>query len=195
MQTGRLNAEKNVRQLTEENEKKATRIKTMIADFEAMKNELLENNAIKDNYIDSLNNVLYGLNQQLVSKQESLQETSFTHDFEKQRLTKTLEDRDVTIERLKTKVEILENDITDNSSLIDQKNYDIKLLQDKLSALESEYKSEQDRLNGEISSILKDLRKKEAQIKESVVKLKEKDETITRLENNVKLLKKEIGQN
>ena len=44
METGRLKAEDLSRQLTTENNAKATRIEALIADFERKKNELLERN-------------------------------------------------------------------------------------------------------------------------------------------------------
>jgi chromosome segregation ATPase len=191
MQSGRLNAEEKVRQLTGENKQKTARIEAMIADYEAMKNELLENNALKDNYIDSLNKVAFELNEQLAEKQESLQETSFTLDFEKQRLTETLENKNQVIKQLEAQVNRLENDITDRSSLIDQKNYDISLLQDKVKQLQGESEKEADNLK-RLNSQIANLKKETDQLKSQ---LKEKDENITRLENNVKLLKKELGQN
>ena len=85
MEAGRLTAERLSQQLDEENQAKAARIEALIADFEEMKNELLESNAIKDQYIDSLNGEVFTLTESLNKQKESLQETSFTLDFEQQR--------------------------------------------------------------------------------------------------------------
>ena len=48
MQNGRIQAEEQLRQTTAESNARAERIKTMIADFESMKNELMASNAEKD---------------------------------------------------------------------------------------------------------------------------------------------------
>ena len=54
MEAGRLKAEELSRKLDAENRDKAGRIEVLIADFEAMKNELMESNAAKELHIDSL---------------------------------------------------------------------------------------------------------------------------------------------
>ena len=191
MQNGRLQAEDMVKQLTEENNTRARRIEALIADFEIMKNELLESNAIKDQYIDSLNARIFVLNENLDQKSQSLQETSFNLDFEKQRLTQALESRNRIIKELESQVDQLESDITNSSSLLDQKNYDLNLLQDKVKMLISQNESSDGKIN--------DLQAKLDQAVEETNnlnnQLKEKDAIITRLENNVKLLKGQIGGN
>lgn len=189
MQSGRTQAEEQVRQLTEENNTKAARIEAMIEDYEQMKNELLENNALKDNYIDSLNTEIFALNEELQEQQESLQETSFTLDFEKQRLTNALASKDRTINQLEAQIDELENDVSSRSSLIDQKNYDIGLMEDKILQLQGQIKEKDNELEG--------LQNELQSVKEQVInlnaQLEEKDKTITKLENNVKLLKNELG--
>ena len=193
MQSGRQRAEQRVRELTEANNTKAARIDAMIEDYEEMKNSLLENNAIKDDYIDSINMVMFNLEDELAEQQKSLQKTSFTLDFEKQRLTEALANKDRTILRLENEIEELENDIASSSSLIDQKNYDINLLDDKVEQLEKQVEAKDDRME----TLELELENAREECQEEVTKLKaqiqEKDETITRLENNVKLLKKELG--
>ena len=54
MEAGRLKAEELSRKLDAENRDKADRIEALIADFESMKNELMESNAAKELHIDSL---------------------------------------------------------------------------------------------------------------------------------------------
>ena len=49
MEAGRLKAEELSRKLDGENKAKAERIRTLIADYESMKNELMESNAMKTN--------------------------------------------------------------------------------------------------------------------------------------------------
>jgi chromosome segregation ATPase len=189
MQSGRENAEEQVRQLTNENNTKAERIAAMIADYEQMKNELLENNAIKDEYIDSLNTIVFTLTQDLQEQQKSLEETSFTLDFEKQRLTNALESKDQTIIRLESQIEELENDISSRSSLISQKNYDISLMEDKVEQLEGQISVKDENIE-ELQAELQRVKEQVANLNDE---LQEKNSIITRLENNVKLLKNELG--
>ena len=195
MQSGRQRAEQTVRELTEANNTKAARIEAMIADYEEMKNSLLENNAIKDNHIDSLNTAMFVLEEQLAEQKESLQKTSFTLDFEKQRLTEALANKNRTIQRLENEIEELENDITSSSSLVDQKNYDISLLDDKVEQLQEQLESKDERIE-ELEIELEQAREEtQAQITALETQLQEKEQTVTRLKNNVRLLKNELGEN
>ena len=191
MQTGRLKAEELSRQLNEENNAKAIRIEALIADFETMKNELLESNAIKDQYIDSLNKEFFVLTENMNQQSESLQETSFTLDFEKQRLTNVLAGKDKTIKLLETKVDRLETEVQQESSVVDQKNFDLKLLEDKVKLVEAGKIAGEEKLAG----LQDDLALVKSETDKLKAQLKEKDATITRLQNNVNLLKKEIGNN
>jgi len=191
MQSGRLKAEDMVRQLTDETNAQAKRIEALIADFESMKNELMESNAIKDAYIDSLNTEVFSLNEKLNQNAQSLQETSFNLGFEKQRLTNAIQTKDQTIRTLQQKVSGLENEVQEKSSALDQKNFDMKVLNDKISTLEQEKSSGEEKL----AALQAQLKKAKAETNKLMAQMKEKDATITRLENNVKLLKKQIGGN
>ncbi len=189
MQAGRLKAEKLSRQLNDENSAKATRIEALIADFESMKNELLESNAIKDKYIDSLNSEIFILSENINIQKESLQESNFNLGFEQQRLTNTLNAKDKTIGLLQTKVEQLETEVSNANSVVSQKNFEIGLKNDQAKVLEGKIKTGDNKMNvlqAELEKVKTEIRKLQAQ-------MKEKEATITKLENNVKLLKKEIG--
>lgn len=190
MQTGRVKAEESVRRLTDENNKRTQQIEALIADFETMKNELMESSAIKDQYIDSLNKEVFILDEKMKHQSESLQETSFTLDFEKQRLTNAIESKDKTIESLESEINRLENEIQSKSSAIDQKNFDMNVLNEKVALLETEKKSGETKLAG----LTADLEKVKAETTKLQVLIKDKDATIQRLENNVKLLKGELGK-
>ncbi len=191
MQDGRLRAEEQVRRLTEENKAQATRIEALISDFGVMKNELMESNAIKDQYIDSLNSEIFRLNNLLEEQQESLQETSFTFGFEQQRLKEAVESKDKTIRSLEARLQSLENEITEQGSVIDDKNFQIGLLEDQIEELEKE-KERSERQRGVLEQELEDVK---ARVEELKAEMKEKDAVITRLQNNVKLLKEELGGN
>lgn len=191
MQAGRLSAEEKVRLLTQENKQKAERIEEMIADYEEMRNSLLENNAIKDQYIDSLNAVAYAIGEELSQQKRSLETTSFTLDFEKQRLSDALEERNQTINRLESQIGKLETEISNQQTVIDQKNFDINQLRDRIKTMQTNLDS-RDENQASLQQELESLKKR---IDSFQTTIREKDETITRLENNVRLLKQELGRN
>ena len=189
MQDGRLKAEALSRQLDEANKAKANRIEVLIKDFEFMKNDLLESNAIKDHYIDSLNGQIYLLSDNLSLQKESLQETSFNLDFEKQRLTNAIQAKDRTIGSLQSKIDQLESTISAKNSVIDQKNYDIGQLKEQTKVLEGKIQTGENSLG----KLQQQLEKSKADATKIQSQLNEKDATISKLQNQVKLLKDQIG--
>jgi chromosome segregation ATPase len=189
MESGRLRAEQLSKQLGEENNSKAARIEALIADFESMKNELLENNALKDNYIDSLNSEIYVLVDRLNKEKESLETTSFNLDFEKQRLTSALDTKDKTLKSLQSEVERLKTEITDKNTVIDEKNFDIGKMRDQSKVLEEKLKTGEKNLAG----LQLELEKVKAETDKLKADMKVKDTEITKLQNNVKLLKSQLG--
>ena len=190
MESGRLKAEELSRQLSDENGTKAARIEALIADFESMKNELLESNAIKDDYIDSLNNEIFALGKNLNKNKESLQETSFNLDFEKQRLTDALNTKDKTIKSLQTKIDGLETEVSNINTVVNQKNFEIGILEDQAKVLEGKIQSG----NNNLADLQSELDKVKAETDKLQADIKTKDATISKLENNVKLLKSQIGK-
>ena len=190
MESGRIKAEELSRQLDEENKAKAVRIQAMIADYEKMKNELLENNAIKDHYIDSLSGEIFTLTENLNKQKESLQETSFTLDFEQQRLNNALNEKEKSIVALQTQVEQLEGQVSEKNSVIEQKNFELGKANDQALVLTGKIQTS----DKKVTDLQEQLNKSKTEIAKLQEQMKTKDETITRLENNVKLLKKELGQ-
>ena len=190
METGRLKAEELSRKLDEENNAKSVRIEELIADFESMKNELMENNTIKDHYIDSLNGEIFTLAENIENQTESLKKSSFTLDFEQQRLTDALKEKDKTIAALNSQAERLEAEISTKNSSIDQRNFESRQMRDEAEVLQSKIKTGDSKLV-ELQSQLDKVKIETVKLQEQI---KEKDATITRLENNVKLLKKELSQ-
>ncbi len=191
MQDGRLKAEEQVVRLTEENNYRAERIEAMIADFQAMKSELMESNAVKDQYIDSLNNEINNLKGSLVQQKESLQQTSFTFGFERQRMIEEMKAKDNTISSLNRQITDLQNENNELSSEVNDKNFQLNLLNDKISVIETE----KERETGKVDELQNRLTTIEQETNALKAQLREKDETITRLQNNVNLLKKELGVN
>ena len=190
METGRLKAEELSRKLDEESNAKSLRIEGLIADFESMKNELMENNAIKDHYIDSLNGEIFTLAENVEKQMESLKKSSFTLDFEQQRLTNALKEKDKSIAALNSQTERLEAEISTKNSAIDQRNFELRQMRDEAEVLQSKIKTGDSKLI-ELQSQLNKVKSETIKLQEQI---KEKDANITRLENIVKLLKKELGQ-
>ena len=112
MQNGRLQAEEQLRQTTAENNARAERIKTMIADFESMKNELMASNAEKDQYIDNLNKDISGLSEQLKAQKQSIQESNFTFGFERERYTENLQEKEKAIRSLQREMAEMEKEMS-----------------------------------------------------------------------------------
>ncbi|MDD4225827.1 MAG: hypothetical protein WCY58_03485 [Mariniphaga sp.] len=191
MQDGRMRAEESVRQLTEENNARAARINAMVRDFEVMKNELMGSNAEKDQYIDQLNREIAGLKDQLDKQVESLQEKNFAFSFEQDRLSETLEERERTIRSLESKIQEMNQETSRQASLLSDRNIRIGTLGDQLSLLEAE-KVKGERLNEELQEKLQRALVEAGELKKQI---QERDETITRLQNNVNLLKRELGGN
>lgn len=189
MESGRLKAEHQARQLTEENNAKAARIEALIADFESMKNELMENNAIKDDLIDSLNAEVFVLVDKLNREKESLETTSFNLDFEKQRLTSALNSKDKTINSLQTEVGKLETEVSNKNTVINQKNFEIGKMKDQVKVLEGQVQTG----NNKLAELQVELNKVKAETDKLQADIKTKDAEITKLRNNVKLLKNQIG--
>lgn len=190
MEAGRLKAEELSRKLDTENNAKADRIKTLIADYESMKNELMESNSIKDQYIAALTKEKDALSQDLNKQTESLQETSFNLDFEKQRLTNALATKDASIKSLQTEVSNLEGQLNERNSVIDQKNYVIGQMKEKAKLLEGQITSGKEG----IAKLQGELDKAKAATAKVRGEMQTKDAEITKLQNQVKLLKNQIGQ-
>lgn len=189
METGRLNAELQVRNLTAENNAKEKRIDAMIIDFEELKNELLENNALKDQLITTLNNEVSTLQSNVSQTTETLEEKDYAFEFEKRRLNNTITERDKKIRQLENEVESWKNTAFSRSSEIDSKNFELSKEKDKASLLEGEKKVQQTKIDNLESELKK--------IKENITilnsQIKEKDAEILKLKNNVKVLKEGIG--
>jgi len=190
MESGRLKAEELSRKLDSENKDKAARIKALIADFEAMKNELMESNAMKDQYIDSLKGEISNMMANLNKQTRSLEETSFNLDFEKQRLSNALESKDKNIQSLQAQVDRLEDDLSAKDLQLDEKNFEINKLNDQAKMLQGQISAGE----SSVQSLQSQLDKAKSDAAKLQQEMTEKDATITKLQNQVKLLKNEIGQ-
>lgn len=190
MESGRLNAEQKVRELTTENNAKAERLKVIISEYETLKSELLGSNAIKDQYIDSLNNEIFGLLSNVSQKSESLEEKNYAFEFEKRRLNNALAERNNQIKSLQTENSQLGNSVRAITSEFEQVKFDLREKQNELQVMEGA-KNRQEETVTNLQSKAAELQKEIAGLQ---AQLKVKDDTISKLNNNVKLLKSELGQ-
>lgn len=167
---------------------KNQRIEKMIADFEQMKNELMESNAIKNQYIDSLSGEVNKLAKDVNVKESALGDKLYSFEFEKRQFTKDLAEQKQLVSKKQLELNQLSSDLRKLNDELSQLTFDLnreknekQTLQNKLStgnANIDQLTAATDKLKSEIQSLKK--------------QLNDKNETITRLENNVKLLKKEI---
>ena len=190
MEAGRLKAEQQVRELTAANNDKAERIKGLIADFEDIKGVLLASNALKDQYIDSLNTKVSDLSSKINEKSESLEEKDYAFEFEKRRLNNALVERDKKINELQEEIASLEKGIAQKTSEAEINSFNLKEAKGQTEKLNAEKKLQEEKLE----SLQKKINGLQAQIKALQEEAKEKDATITRLTNNVKLLKDQLGK-
>ena len=188
MESARRLSDSKVLELNEIVAGKNDRIEKMIADFEQMKNQLMESNAIKDQYIDSLSGEINKLAKVVNVKESVIGEKQNSFEFERRQLTEEL-----TAQKL-----LLSN----KQSEMNQVSTDFKKLKDEQTQLQFDLNREKDEkqvLQGNLTSSVTHI----AELNTTVTKLKseiqnlkkqlnDKNETITKLENNVKLLKKEL---
>ncbi|MDO8927741.1 MAG: hypothetical protein Q7J86_02240 [Bacteroidota bacterium] len=167
---------------------KNQRIEKMIADFEQMKNELMESNAIKNQTIDLLSGEVNKLAKDVNVKESAIGQKENSFEFERRQLTEDLAGQKQLLGRKQSELNQLSDDFRKLKEELSQLTFDLnrekdekKNLQGNLSVRDTkitEMNVATDKLKSEIQSLKKELTSK--------------NETITRLENNVKLLKKEI---
>ncbi|MCW0484408.1 hypothetical protein [Gaoshiqia sediminis] len=190
MESSKLRAEQRVRELTGENEAKATRIGQMIADFEKMKQELLESNAQKDQLITNLNGQINALNSNVKEKDATIEEKLYAFEYEKRRLEEELATGKSAQVALRAENESLSGELNQTKNQLSDLQFDLKRKKDEAERLE------QQRLlkDKEYEAQEVQLSRLKAEIQQLKNQLQEKDETIERLNNNVNLLKRELGK-
>ncbi len=190
MEAGRLSAEQKVRDLTAENNAKAERLKVMIADFETLKSELLGSNAIKDQYIETLNKEIFSLKSNVNQTSESLEEKNYAFEFEKRRLNSIIQERDARIKTLEADNSRLDNLARERLTMIEQGKFDIKEKENELKVMEG-LKNRQEELVTNLQGKASDLQKTISGLQ---AQMEDKNAEILKLSNQVKLLKSQIGQ-
>lgn len=164
------------------------RIEQMIADFELMKYELMESNAIKNHAIESLSAEVNKLAKDVNVKESAIGDKVNSFEFERRQLAEDLADQKKLIGRKQLEINQLSNDLQQLKEELTQLTFDMnrekdekKILQGNLSSRDAkaeELNQATNKLKGEVQTLKK--------------QLSDKSQVITRLENNVKLLKQEI---
>ena len=167
---------------------KNLRIDKMISDFEKMKNELMESNAIKDQYIDSLSGELNKLAKTVNVKESVIGEKETSFEFEKRRLNESLEEqkrltfsKQQELTQLSAEMKSLNESLSQLTFDLNREKSDNQILKGNVAARDASM-AELNSATGKLKSEIQSLKNQ----------LAEKNETINRLENNVKLLKKEL---
>jgi chromosome segregation ATPase len=181
METAKISAEKEV---AAQNQK----IEGLIADFEVMKNRLMENNAIKNQSIDSLSGAVNRLMTAVSSKESALGDKENSFEFERQRLTAELAEQKKLFSGKQNEMNQISGELQKLKDELSQMTFDLNKTRDEKSVVQGNL----DDREKQISELNTSADKLKAEIQSLKKQLSDKKETITRLENNVKLLKKEI---
>jgi len=164
------------------------RIEKMIADFEQMKNELMESNAIKNQTIDSLSGEVNKLVKDVDVKESAIGEKVNSFEFEKQRLTEDLAEQKQLVSRKQLEMNQISGELQKLKEELSQLTFDLNREKDEKQILQGNLSTRDIKITELTAGT--DKLKNEIQILKR--QLTDKNETINRLENNVKLLKKEI---
>jgi len=190
MESSKLRAENRVRELTSENEAQASRIEEMITEFEKMKQELLSSNAQKDEMIGKLNGQINLLNSNVKEKDATIEEKLYAFEYEKRRTAEELEISKNSQTSLQNKntslaqeLSAAKNELADLRFNLSRQNDDSKRLNEQIKLKEQRFEEQ--------SAVLLKLQEETDKMK---AQLREKDQIIERLNNNVNLLKKELSK-
>lgn len=188
MTSSKQQADARIEELNSVVSGKNQRIEKMIADFEQMKNELMESNAIKDQYIDSLSGELNKLAKTVNVKESVIGQKETSFEFEKRRLTEDLDEQRKLVRNKQLELNQLSDEIKTLNENLSQLTFDL-----------NREKGEKQVLQGNLETrdaSIAELNTATAKLKTEIQSLKkqmaDKNETIKRLENNVQLLKKEL---
>ena len=183
-------AEHRVVALTCEKKDLQKEIQSITEEYNKMRNELLGSNAIKDTHIDSLSKEVVNLNHNVSAKNASNEEQIYAFQSEKRRLKSQIKDQQKEINRIKSKINAISTEKLKAEDELIMANFqaskgkkDMKKLQLRIQSLKNDLIRMQNQLDK-----TDDLREKMSS------QLANKEETIDRLENNVKLLKDQMGK-
>jgi chromosome segregation ATPase len=190
METSKLRAEDRVRELTNENEAQANRIEELIAEFEKMKQDLLNSNAQKDEMIGKLNGQINMLNSNVKEKDATIEEKLYAFEYEKRRMDEEMQKSRDAQTALQNKNAGLAQELSNAKSELADLRFNLTRQSDDAKRLNDQLKLKDQRFEEQGAILLK--------LQNEIDKLKaqgqEKDQTIERLTNNVNLLKRELSK-
>lgn len=190
MESSKMRAEQRVRELTDENEAKTDRIAKMIADFEAMKKDLMTSNAAKDQLIGDLNGQINKLKSNVKEKDDNIEEKLYAFEFEKRQMADALKASKNTEASLKEENKSLSSELTQIKNEISDTKFSLNREKETTENLNNQLAQKNQQFEQQASQIAN----LKADIQKLKVEAKEKDETIERLNNNVSLLKSQLGK-
>ena len=190
MESSKLRAEERVRELTGENEAQANRIEEMIAGFEKMKQELLTSNAQKDQMIGDLNGQINILKSNVQEKDATIDEKLYAFEYEKRRMDEELQKSRNVQTALQEKNTGLAQELGKAKNELSDLRFNLTRLTDDAGRLNEQLRLKDQRYEEQAAVLLR-LQTETDNLK---AQIREKDETIERLGNNVKLLKNELGK-
>lgn len=188
MQSFRQKADAKVQELTGLVADKNQRIEKMNADFEQMKNELIESNAIKDQAIDSLSGVVNKLDKTVNAKESAIGQKESSFSFEKQQLVNDLTQQKMLVAEKQAEIDQLNGELKNLKDQITQQTFDMNRTRDEKNTLQGNLDSS----SKQITDLNATIGKLKTEIDNLKKQIADKNETINRLQNNVKLLKEQM---
>ncbi len=190
MESSKLRAEQRVRELTDENEAKDSRIAQMISDFEAMKTDLMASNAKKDQSIMDLNGQINALKSNVQEKDASIEEKLYAFEYEKRRLDEAVKSSQASATGLRAENQNLSAELSQTKNELADLQFNYNRQKDAAESLTNQLTQKDQQYESQSQQL--------ASLRAEVQKLKNdgkaKDEEIERLKNNVNLLKSQLGK-
>lgn len=183
MEESRNRADQRVRELTAE-------VGQYEKDFNNYKNEFHYNNNVKNTHIDSLSKMIVGLNKDLMSRSENIDDQLFSFQVEKRRLNQLLSEKEIQIRDLNRELTVLRTQTDEQSNATQDLRIKLRNAESELSASTADAEIK----GGEINTLKSTITSKNKEINRLNQTLKEKNEEIEKLKNQVSLLKSQFGQ-
>lgn len=188
MEGWKLDAEKQVRQLTKEKTDLEKRVATMIADYESIKADMLATNAHKDQLIANLHKEMATVSNSAAAKNSDMEDKLYAYEYEKRQLQAKIDGYEKNVAALTERTASLTSQLGNSQEAMSNMKFEASKRDSEISRLNEQLKSNSNvtsKYQAQIDGLNKDI----ASLKAASA---EKDQTIKRLQNNVDLLKKEL---
>ncbi len=182
MEDSRNRAEDRVIELT-------NKVELIENEFEGYKNDFHFNNAQKNLQIDSLSKGIMYLENNLMSKDESLDDQLMAFQVEKRRLNQMLVVKDRELNDVKRKLSTAETRVADLQSEIQSRQAQLRNASAEQNALQSQVNQKE----REVEKLKTDYNNLVSEINTLRHHVAEKDDKIEVLQNQVKLLRSQLG--